>query len=63
MKPSDEVIEKFQRIYFEEFGEDISGKEAYEKFLRLINFLRVLLRPSSNKLDQNPKSDKLGNYL
>lgn len=47
MKPSNEIIEKFQKIYFEEFGEEISKDMAYEKFLRLVNFLRVVFRPES----------------
>lgn len=63
MKPSNELIKKFQRVYFEEFGEEISGKEAYEKFLRLVNLLRVILRPTSPKLDQKPNNDKLRNHL
>lgn len=49
MKPSKEIIEKFQKIYFEEFGEEITKEEAYEKFLRLVNLLRVVLKePSPN---------------
>lgn len=61
MKPSDGIIEKFQKIYFEEFGEEISKEEAYEKFLRLVNLLRVILYSTSQKVDQKPESDKL-NY-
>ena len=44
MTPSNEMIKEFQRRYSEEFGEEISKEEAYEKFLRLVNFLRVILR-------------------
>jgi len=55
MKPSDEFIEKFQKIYLEEFGQETSREEAYEKFLRLVNFLRVILRRQSQK-DQESKS-------
>lgn len=44
MKPSDETIEKFKQVYFEEFKENLSKDEAYEKFLRLVNFLRVILK-------------------
>ncbi len=47
MKPSNEIIEQFQRVYFEEFGEKITKEEAYEKFLRVVNFLRVILRQPS----------------
>jgi hypothetical protein len=52
MKPTDEMIEKFQRVYFEEFGEEISKQKAYEKFLGLANFLRVIFRPSA-RTDEN----------
>jgi hypothetical protein len=41
MKPSDEIIEKFQRIYLEEYGEQLSEEEAYDNFMNLVNFLRV----------------------
>ena len=76
MKPSEEFIEKFQRIYFEEFNEQISKEEAYEKFLRLVNLLRVILRPGvrrdqdrnhsdpvSYEFDQIPQNGKLENHL
>ena len=43
MKPSNEIIEKFQIIYLEEFGEEISREKAYEKYLRLVNLSRVIL--------------------
>jgi len=43
MKPSNEIIEKFQRTYLEEFGEEISREKAYEKYLRLVNLSRVIL--------------------
>jgi dsDNA-binding SOS-regulon protein len=49
MKPSKEIIEKFQKIYFEEFGEEISKEEAYDKFLRTVNLLRTILKTSSKK--------------
>lgn len=65
MKPSNETIEKFKRIYFEEFGEEISKEEAYEKFRRLVNLLRVILRPSDSsslKVDQTYQDDKLNHY-
>ena len=49
MKPDNEIIEKFQKIYFEEFGEEISKQEAHEKFLKLINLLRPILKVSQQK--------------
>lgn len=45
MKISDKHIEEFQKNYLEEFGEEISKEEAREKFLRLVNLLRVILYP------------------
>ena len=49
MKPDNEIIEKFREIYFEEFGEEISKEEAYDKFLRIVNLLRTILKTSSKK--------------
>jgi hypothetical protein len=49
MKPSERTIEEFKKIYRAEFGEEISDSQAYEKFLRLVNLLRVVLKePSPN---------------
>jgi len=55
MKPNNEIIEKFQKIYFEEFGEKISKEEAYDKFLRLVNLLRTILKKQTKK-DQDYES-------
>lgn len=49
MKPDEKTIEKFRQLYSEEFGEEISKREALEKFLRLINFVRVIFRPGKNQ--------------
>ncbi len=57
MKPSDDIIEKFQKIYFEEFKEEISKDDAYEKFLRLVNFVRAILKPQSPKDQIQKESD------
>ena len=53
MKPSDETIVKFRIAYIKEFGEEITTQQAYEKFLRLTNLLRVILKPTS-KTVENP---------
>jgi hypothetical protein len=45
MNPDNEFIEKFQRIYLEEFGEGISREEAYDNFFSLVDLLRIILRP------------------
>jgi hypothetical protein len=64
MKPSKETIKSFKRIYVEEFEEEISTDVAYDKFLRLVNFLRAFSSLSSQDdlwsgVDQNEKNDKL----
>jgi hypothetical protein len=65
MKPSDDIIEKFRKAYIEEFNEEISKEEAYAKFLRLTNFLRVILKPKPTQeepaVDQ-PSTDDILNH-
>jgi hypothetical protein len=55
MKIINEIIENFRKIYFEEFKEEITKKEALDKFLRLVNLLRTILKASSKK-DQDFKA-------
>jgi hypothetical protein len=59
MKPSKEIIENFQKIYFEEFGEEITKEESYEKFLRLVNLLRVVLKEPSPNARNNISAARL----
>jgi hypothetical protein len=72
MEQVDEFIEKFQKIYFEEFGEELSREEAYDNFLSLVDLLGIILRPIpkqsqsyespgpvSSLIDQVPENDKL----
>lgn len=54
------LLDEFRRIYFEEFGEQITSKEAYDKFLRLINLLRVILRHQSTN-DKGVPPDSAAN--
>lgn len=64
-----EDIREFKEVYRQEFGESLSDEEAYEKLLRLINFLRAALLPPSYYakiskapgVDQKAKCDKLKN--
>lgn len=57
MRLSKNAIKEFKEIYYEEFGEKISTKEACEKFSRLINLLRPILKaPSKKDQDQNSKT-------
>ena len=69
MRPNKETIEEFKKIYQDEFEEKITDRQAYEKFLRLVNLLRVVLKePSPNArnnisvarlFDDDFKNDKL----
>lgn len=49
MKPDDKTIEKFHQAYKEKFGEEISTQETLERFTRLVNVLRVIVRPEPLK--------------
>jgi len=49
MKLSKEAIEEFKEIYQREFGENITDNEACEKFLRLTNLLRTILKKQIKK--------------
>ena len=44
MRLSKEAIEEFRKVYKEEFAEKITDREACEKFLRLVNLLRAILK-------------------
>lgn len=42
-------VKKFQEIYFKRFGKEISYEEASEQGAQLINALRIIFRPMTNK--------------
>ena len=45
MKTDAEFIERFRRVYLEEFGEEISREEAYDNFFCLPDVLRIIRQP------------------
>jgi hypothetical protein len=49
MRLSKEAIEEFKEIYQKEFGESITDAQACEKFYRLVNLLRAILKQPSTK--------------
>jgi len=49
MRLSKKAIKDFKKIYKEEFGDNLNDKEACEKFLRLVNLLRVILKVPTKK--------------
>lgn len=40
-----EQVEKFQKIYKERFGEEISYDEALESGTKLVNLMRIIYKP------------------
>jgi len=57
MKPSPEALDRFKKIYKEEFGEELTDEAAFERFSRLINVVRIVVY---GRLDTAQKSDNLG---
>lgn len=49
MKISDEHLEEFRKAYEKEFNEEITHEQAFQKFTRLANFLRAIMKPSSRE--------------
>lgn len=42
---SEERIEEYRALYRQEYGQEISKEEAYDRALHLIGFMRWLYRP------------------
>lgn len=42
---SDEQVSKFQTIYKNRFGREISREEAYEKGVKLIRLIELIYKP------------------
>lgn len=58
MQFSKEWIEKYKRIYKEEFGEEITDQEAYNQGLRLVNLLRVVMKKELGEKDVNQSDNQ-----
>jgi hypothetical protein len=56
MEISEEALKEFIEIYEEEFGEDITDREAREIAQRLIGLLLLIYRPipKEKESDENP---------
>lgn len=46
---SDEQIIKFQTLWKNRFGKDISREEAYEKGVKLIRLVELIYKPMTEK--------------
>jgi hypothetical protein len=42
---SDEMVEKFRKIYQDQFGETLTKEEAYDQGLKLLRMMKVIYRP------------------
>jgi hypothetical protein len=58
MKPDERTLEQFKKIYQEEFNEELSDQEAFERFSRLVNVLRIICFPERfSSLDRSDGYD------
>ena len=49
MKVDPDTLERFKKAYEEEFGEALNDQEAFERFTRLVNVLRIILSTDPHK--------------
>ncbi len=55
----EEQLEKFQTLYKERFGKEISKEEAYEKGIKLIRVVELLHKPrAEDGVKQENSSEK-----
>lgn len=47
MSIQEQQITEFQKLYKEEYGEDISKEEAYDKGLRLVQLIQAVYKPAN----------------
>lgn len=52
---TEKQVLKFQRIYKERFGKEISKKEAYEQGIKLVSLLQIIISDLPN---ENSKENK-----
>ena len=55
MRLSKEAIKEFKEIYYKEFGERISDKEAQEMGANLLSLFKIIYRPIPEAGEQNPE--------
>jgi hypothetical protein len=46
---SDNDIKKFQAIYFNHFGYEISEEDAYEQGIKLLSLMKIIYHPLKPK--------------
>lgn len=52
------AVKEFRQLYYQDFGENLSTEQASEKLANLVNLVRVIYYPKSNKryADTQPKN-------
>lgn len=55
----DEQITKFQKLYKNRFGKNISREEAYEKGVKLIRLVELIYKPMTNTEYQKLKQRRV----
>ena len=55
---TDKKIEKFQRIYFKEYGEKLPFDEAKELATRLVDFYKLIFKVRPKPTESKTKSVK-----
>lgn len=53
------TLDEFKRLYEEEFKEKIDDKEAFDRFSRLVNVLRIVYYPESTEQNSSLILDKI----
>lgn len=59
MRFTDDALDEFRAIYRDEFGEEITRDQAQEMGARLVDLLRLLLRPLPKATGVSPQSGEL----
>jgi len=45
---TEKQIKKFQEIYWVKFGKKISEKDAYEKGIKLLNLMKIIIKETES---------------
>ena len=53
MRFSNDALDEFRAIYRDEFGEEITRDDAHEMGMRVVELLRILLRPLPTDADRS----------
>ena len=60
MKLSEEAIKEFKKIYYQEYGKQISDEEAQEKGQNLLSLFKIIYRAIPE--DENKENNNLSEF-